>query len=91
VLRKHQRPSCFKSLTAAAPRCSGEQPRAKPAFKAPKVSLTPLRVGFINGIDPKQKSYLRPLCAKVRHWLIHERVVRPTSQTARRRDRFSTA
>jgi formylglycine-generating enzyme required for sulfatase activity len=30
---KHQRPSCFKSLTAASPRRSGEQPRAKPTFK----------------------------------------------------------
>jgi hypothetical protein len=31
-----QRPSCFKSLTASSPRRSGEQPRAKPTFKALK-------------------------------------------------------
>jgi hypothetical protein len=36
VPRKDQRPSCFKSLTASSPRRSGEQPRAKPTFKAPK-------------------------------------------------------
>jgi succinyl-CoA synthetase beta subunit len=26
----------FEALTAASPRCSGEQPRAKPPFKAPE-------------------------------------------------------